>query len=129
MKKQIEIVVAVIKENHRILALQKGYGTFKGLWEFPGGKIEANETKEEALIREIKEELDVEIEVGEHIGSFAYEYDAFDLKMDAYFVEDVKGILVLKEHWDLKWLDKHTLGDVNWIEGSKELVEQLKKKL
>ena len=118
--KTIRVVAAVIKavkEDGRtmIFATQRGYGEFKGGWEFPGGKIEAGETPQEALKREIMEELDTEITVGKLIDTIEYEYPTFHLSMDCFWCEVVKGELVLKEAEDAKWLKKDELGEIAWL--------------
>ena len=109
--KIIRVVAAVIKAVNEygepiIFATQRGYGEFKGGWEFPGGKIEVGETSQEALKREIVEELDIEISVGELIDTIEYDYPEFHLSMDCFWCEIVNGNLVLKEHEDARWLTK-----------------------
>ena len=96
--KTVRVVAAVIRDNNRIFATQRGYGDLKGGWEFPGGKIEKGETPQEALKREICEELDTEILVGELIDTIEFDYPTFHLSMDCFWCEVVKGDLVLKEH-------------------------------
>ena len=118
--KTIRVVAAVIKaENEKeqpvIFATQRGYGEFKGGWEFPGGKIEAGETPQKALIREIKEELDADIVVGDLIDTIEYDYPDFHLSMDCFICKIKKGDLVLKEHEAAKWLTKEKLGTVEWL--------------
>ena len=95
--KTVRVVAAVIRDGDRIFATARGYGEYKGWWEFPGGKIEAGETPEEALVREIHEELDTEIQVGELIETIEYDYPTFHLSMDCFWAEVVAGRLVLKE--------------------------------
>ena len=102
--KQIHVVAAIIKADNKIFATQRGYGEFQGMWEFPGGKIEANESKEAALIREIKEELDVDIQVEDWITRLEYDYPNFHLSMDCFFASIISGEMVLKEHMAAKWL-------------------------
>ena len=104
--KTIRVVAAVIRKGDKIFATQRGYGDLKGGWEFPGGKIEDGETPQEALKREIEEELDTEILVGELIDTIEYDYPNFHLSMDCFWCEIVKGDLVLKEHGVAKWLKK-----------------------
>ena len=128
--KTIRVVAAVIKavkEDGRtmIFATQRGYGEFKGGWEFPGGKIEAGETSQEALKREIMEELDTEITVGKLIDTIEYEYPTFHLSMDCFWCEVVKGELVLKEAEDAKWLKKDELGEIAWLPADVELIEKI----
>lgn len=132
--KTIRVVAAVIKaENEQgepiIFSTQRGYGEFKGGWEFPGGKIEAGETPQEALKREIMEELDTEIEVGERIDTVEYDYPSFHLSMDCFWVEIVGGDLNLKEHEAAKWLGKRELGSVAWLPADLTLIDKIAKAL
>ena len=132
--KTIRVVAAVIKsinENGEpiIFATQRGYGEFKDGWEFPGGKIEEGETPQEALKREIREELDTEISVGELIDTIEYDYPAFHLSMDCFWCEIVKGDLVLKEHKTARWLDSKSINDVEWLPADITLVEKIKRAL
>ena len=108
-----------------IFATQRGYGDFKGGWEFPGGKIEEGETPQEALKREIMEELDTEISVGELIETVEYDYPTFHLSMDCFWCEIIKGDLVLKEHEAAKWLTKKQLDDAEWLPADLTVVEKL----
>ncbi|MCR5202782.1 MAG: (deoxy)nucleoside triphosphate pyrophosphohydrolase [Lachnospiraceae bacterium] len=128
--KIIKVVAAVIKSTNEqaepiIFATQRGYGEFKGGWEFPGGKIEAGETPQEALKREIMEELDTEIVVGDFIHTIEYDYPNFHLSMDCFWCEVSHGALVLKEHLMAKWLTKTQLYDVDWLPADIELVEKI----
>ncbi|MFR1412930.1 MAG: (deoxy)nucleoside triphosphate pyrophosphohydrolase [Lachnospiraceae bacterium] len=130
--KIIRVVAAVIKAVNEkgepiIFATQRGYGDFKGGWEFPGGKIEDGETTQKALKREIMEELDTEISVGELIDTIEYDYPDFHLSMDCFWCEIVKGDLVLKEHEDARWLTKEQLGDVKWLPADITLIERIRK--
>lgn len=132
--KTVRVVAAVIKAKNEIgepiiFATQRGYGEFKGGWEFPGGKIEDGETPQEALKREIMEELDTEIAVGELIETIEYDYPTFHLSMDCFWCEIVKGDLVLKEHEAAKWLKKEQLDDVEWLPADVTVIETIKKKL
>lgn len=132
--KTVRVVAAVIKsinENGEpiIFATQRGYGDFKGGWEFPGGKIEEGETPQEALKREIMEELDTEISVGELINTVEYDYPTFHLSMDCFWCEIVKGDLVLKEHEAAKWVTKEQLNSVEWLPADIKLVENISTKL
>ena len=129
--KTIRVVAAIIKavnENGEpiIFATQRGYGDFKGGWEFPGGKIEVGETPQEALVREIKEELETEISVGELIDTIEYDYPTFHLSMDCFWAQIVSGDLVLKEHEAAKWLTKDELDSVDWLPADITLVDQVK---
>lgn len=129
--KTIRVVAAIIKtttENGTplIFATQRGYGDFKGGWEFPGGKIEAGETPQEALVREIKEELETEIIVGELIDTIEYDYPTFHLSMDCFWAEIVSGDLVLKEHEAAKWLTREELDSVEWLPADITLIEKIK---
>ena len=126
--KTVKVVAAVIKALNQegepiIFATQRGYGEFKDGWEFPGGKIEEGETPQEALKREIMEELDTEITVGKLIDTIEYEYPTFHLSMDCFWCEVVKGELVLKEAEDAKWLKKDELGEIAWFPADVELIE------
>lgn len=125
--KTVRVVAAVIKADNKIFATQRGYGEFKGGWEFPGGKIEPGETPQEALKREILEELDTEISVGELIDTIEYDYPTFHLSMDCFWCEIVKGDLVLKEHEAARWLDADTLDDVEWLPADIALIDKIKK--
>ena len=127
--KTIRVVAAVILSEGKIFATQRGYGDFKGDWEFPGGKIEDGETPEEALKREILEELDTEITVGELIDTIEYDYQTFHLSMDCFWCEVVSGKLVLKEHEAARWLDKENLYSVEWLPADVSLIEKIELKL
>ena len=129
--KTVRVVAAVIKainENGEpiIFATQRGYGEFKGGWEFPGGKIEAGETPQEALKREIMEELDTEISVGDLIETIEYDYPTFHLSMDCFWCEVIDGELKLLEAEAAKWLTKETIYDVKWLPADITLVEKIK---
>ena len=130
--KTIRVVAAIIKavnENGEpiIFATQRGYGDFKGGLEFPGGKIEEGETSQEALIREIKEELETEITVGELIDTIEYDYPTFHLSMDCFWAEIVSGDLVLTEHEAAKWLTKDELDSVEWLPADITLIDKMRK--
>ena len=124
--KTIRVVAAIIVDNGKIFATQRRYGDFKGGWEFPGGKIEVGETPQEALIREIKEELEVDIKVGDLIDTVEYDYPTFHLSMDCFWAEIVSGNLVLREHEAAKWLIKDELDSVAWLPADVTLVEKIK---
>lgn len=130
--KTICVVAAVIKAVNEqgkeiILATQRGYGEFKGGWEFPGGKLEEGETPQEALIREIKEELDADIFVGDLIDIVEYDYPTFHLSMKCFWCELQSEHLVLNEHEDAKWLSKDQLGTVSWLPADVTLVKKIAK--
>lgn len=127
--KTIKVAAAIIIHNNRIFATQRGYGEFKDGWEFPGGKIEPGETSREALVREIKEELDIEIEVKDFLETVEYDYPQFHLSMDCFFCMIKAGELVLKEHEAAKWLTKETLDSVDWLPADKGLVEGIREYL
>lgn len=121
--KTIRVVAAVIRDKEKIFATARGYGEFKGQWEFPGGKIEQGETPQEALKREIKEELATEIEVGELIHTIEYDYPTFHLSMDCFWCSIRKGKLILLEAEDAKWLTKDLLRSVQWLPADLELID------
>lgn len=124
--KTIEVVAAIIKNENKIFATQRGYGEFKDGWEFPGGKIETGETPEEALIREIKEELNTEIKVGQLLDTVEYDYSQFHLTMHCYLCTIKSGKLELKEHEAAKWLTEDTLDSVEWLPADLGLIEKMK---
>ena len=124
--KKVEVVAAVIRDKDKIFATQRGYGEFKDGWEFPGGKMEPGETPQQALVREIKEELDTEIEVQELIDTVDYDYPTFHLTMHCFWARIKEGNLILKEHEAAKWLTKDTLNTVNWLPADEGLIKQLK---
>lgn len=124
--KTVRVVAAVIRDNDRIFATARGYGNLKGGWEFPGGKIEAGETSEAALKREIMEELDIEISVGSLIDTIEYDYPAFHLSMDCFWCEIVSGEIVLKEAEAARWLTKEALDSVEWLPADITLIEKIR---
>ena len=129
--KTVKVVAAIIKavnENGEtiIFATQRGYGDFKGGWEFPGGKIESGETPQEALKREIIEELDTEVSVGELMDTVEYDYPQFHLSMDCFWCQIVRGNLVLKEHEAARWLTKDELNNVEWLPADITLIAKIR---
>ena len=127
--KTVRVVAAIIIENDKVFATQRGYGEFKDGWEFPGGKIEPGETPEEAIVREIKEELDTEVEVIELLDTVEYDYPNFHLSMGCFICKIKSGDLVLKEHEAAKWLTKDRLGSVEWLPADMGLVREIEKYL
>ncbi|MDE7233413.1 MAG: (deoxy)nucleoside triphosphate pyrophosphohydrolase [Lachnospiraceae bacterium] len=131
--KTIRVVAAIICDNmeapSRIFATAKGYGEFKGQWEFPGGKIETGEAPEDALRREIREELDTDIEVGRLLTTIEYDYPAFHLSMDCFWAQVKTGELVLKEAEAARWLTRKELYDMKWLPADLSLIEMIEKRL
>ena len=121
----VRVVAAIIINDGKVFATQRGYGEFKDGWEFPGGKIDAGETPEEALVREIKEELDTEVEVKELLETVEYDYPKFHLSMDCFICKIKAGELVLKEHEASQWLTKETLDSVEWLPADLGLIEKI----
>lgn len=124
--KTIRVVAAIIRDKDKIFATQRGYGEFKDGWEFPGGKIEEGETPQDALKREIMEELDTEITVGELIDIIEYDYPTFHLSMDCFWAEVITGHLVLKEAEAAKWLTKEQLDSVDWLPADVTLIDKIR---
>ena len=127
--KTVRVVAAVIRKDDKIFATQRGYGEFKDGWEFPGGKIEDGETPEQALAREIREELDTEIQVGKLIDTIEYDYPKFHLSMDCFWCEIMQGGLELKEHEAARWLSKEELYSVDWLPADVGVVEKIEEEL
>jgi 8-oxo-dGTP diphosphatase len=131
--KTIKVVAAVIcdsiKEKNKIFATARGYGDYKGGWEFPGGKVEEGETPQEALVREIQEELDTLIEVGPFIDTIEYDYPTFHLSMDCFWCSIKEGHLTLKEHEAAKWLDIKTIDSVEWLPADITLIDKIKERI
>lgn len=124
--KTIKVVAAIIIHSGKVFATQRGYGEFKDGWEFPGGKVEPDETPQEALMREIREELDTEIEVGELLDTVEHDYPKFHLSMDCFICKVKSGDLVLKEHEAARWLTQDTLDSVDWLPADLGLIENIK---
>ena len=124
--KTIRVVAAVIRDKEKIFATARGYGEFKGQWEFPGGKVEPGETPQQALKREIMEELNTEIEVGELIDTIEYDYPTFHLSMDCFWAKVNVGDLELKEAEAAKWLTKDELDSVAWLPADITLIGKIK---
>ena len=127
--KQIEVVAAIIRKGDKILATQRGYGEWKDWWEFPGGKMEAGETPECALVREILEELSAEISVDEYLCTINYDYPQFHLTMHCYLCSLVTEALHLNEHEAAKWLEKDELDSVKWLPADYEVLEEVRSKI
>ena len=123
--KTVRVVAAVICSEDKIFATARGYGEFKGQWEFPGGKIEPGETPQEALVREIQEELDVKIEVGDLIDTIEYDYPSFHLSMDCFWCNITEGEITLKEAENARWLCKDEIYSVDWLPADMKLIEKL----
>ncbi len=124
--KTTKVVAAVIVDGDQIFVTQRGYGDYKDGWEFPGGKVELGEAPEEALVREIKEELDTEIEVGEKLATVEYDYPDFHLSMDCFLCRVKSGKLLLKEHEAAKWVTEDTLDTVDWLPADLTLLPKLR---
>lgn len=121
----IDVVAALIIHDRRIFATQRGYGEWKGYWEFPGGKVEPGETPEEALVREIREELAAEISVGRFVTTIEWDYPAFHLSMRCYLCNVVSGSLTLLEHEAATWLDREHLRSVRWLPADKTILDEI----
>ena len=125
-RKTVAVVAAIIVKQDKFLATQRGYGDFAGGWEFPGGKVEPNETPEQALAREIKEELGADITVGEYLVTSEYDYETFHLSMRCYFCSLLSDHVDLFEHSDAKWLDMGTIDSVDWLPADIQVVDAIK---
>lgn len=124
-RKHIEVVAAVIRRSDRVFATQRGYGEWKDWWEFPGGKVEAGETPEQALIREIHEELAADISVGRLIRTVEWDYPAFHLTMHCYWCALTCEALHLNEHEAARWLSAEGLSEVHWLPADRTLIDEL----
>ena len=127
--KTIHVVAAVIRDGNRIFATQRGYGAYKDYWEFPGGKIEPGETPQQALVREIEEELDTEIDVGDLLTTIEYDYPEFHLSMQCFWCKVAEGKLTLKEHEAAQWLDAESLDSVAWLPADLAILPLIKAKM
>lgn len=131
--KTVRVVAAIIRDllgsKTKILATKRGYGEFKGKWEFPGGKIEIGETPQQALIREIQEELDVTIAIDSFIYTIEYDYPAFHLSMDCFWCSILDGKIILKEAADARWISVDELYDIDWLPADRELIERIRNSL
>ena len=127
--KTINVVAALITDGKRVFATARGYGNYKGWCEFPGGKVEQGETPEDALVREIREELDSEIRVDEYIETIEYDYPEFHLSMRCYWCSLLSGNLVLKEAEDAKWLDVEHIDSVKWLPTDISLIDKIKNRM
>lgn len=127
--KTIQVVAALIVHEERIFATQRGYGEWKGWWEFPGGKVEQHETPEEALAREIREELATEISVGRYVTTIEWDYPTFHLSMRCYLCSVVSGSLTLLEHEAAAWLDRSHLREVNWLPADLSIMDEVEELL
>lgn len=131
--KVVKVVAAVICDSfdrkEKIFATSRGYGEYKGWWEFPGGKVEAGETPQQALVREIEEELDTKIRIGELISTVEYDYPEFHLSMDCFWCEIMEGSLKLKEAQDGRWLTRDELYEPNWLPADISLIEEIERQM
>ena len=127
--KTANVVAAIIRDGDKVFATQRGYGDYKDGWEFPGGKIEAGESPQQALVREIKEELDTDIAVGDCLTTVEYDYPAFHLSMQCFWCKIVDGKPVLKEHEAARWLDADHIDSVDWLPADLTIIELIKDKM
>lgn len=127
--KTVKVVAAVLHSDDKVFATARGYGDYKGQWEFPGGKIEPGELPQQALTREIREELDTDIEVGDLIGTVEYDYPTFHLSMDCFWCTVVNGNLILKEAQEARWLGKSEIYSVQWLPADITIIDRIVKQL
>lgn len=127
--KTINVVAAIIKKDDKIFATQRGYGEFKDGWEFPGGKVEENETPEDAIVREIKEELNTTIKVDKYLDTIEHDYPKFHLSMRCYLCSIVSGNLDLLEAEDAKWLSKDDINTIDWLPADIKILDKVKENL
>lgn len=127
--KTVNVVAAIIRDGNKIFATQRGYGEYKDRWEFPGGKIEQGETPQQALVREIKEELDTEIDVGDLLTTIEYDYPQFHLSMQCFWCQIIEGTPVLKEHEAARWLDLEHIDSVDWLPADQSIIVLIKEKM
>ncbi len=128
-RRKIEVVAAIIIENGKLFATQRGYGDFKDGWEFPGGKMEPGETKEQALARELREELEIKVEVGKLIKTIEYDYPKFHLTMHCMLTKILDGVPKLLEHEDATWVDKNTIDTLAWLPADIGIIPDIKRLL
>ena len=127
--KTVNVVAAIIREGNKVFATQRGYGDYKDGWEFPGGKIEQGETPQQALAREIKEELDTNIVIGNLLTTIEHDYPAFHLSMQCFWCRIVEGTPVLKEHEAARWLDLEHIDSVEWLPADQTIISLIKEKM
>lgn len=127
--KTVKVVAAIIRNGNKVFATQRGYGDYKDGWEFPGGKIEPGESPQQALVREIKEELDTDIAVGDYLTTIEYDYPAFHLSMQCFWCRIVDGTPVLKEHEAARWLDVDHIDSVDWLPADLTIIGLIKDRM
>lgn len=127
--KTVKVVAAIIRDGNKVFATQRGYGDYKDGWEFPGGKVEPGETAQQALVREIKEELDTDIAVGDYLTTIEYDYPTFHLSMQCFWCRIVDGPPVLKEHEAARWLDVDHIDSVEWLPADLTIIDLIKDKM
>ena len=127
--KTVKVVAAIIRDGNKVFATQRGYGDYKDGWEFPGGKVEPGETAQQALVREIKEELDTDIAVEDYLTTIEYDYPTFHLSMQCFWCRIVDGTPVLKEHEAARWLDVDHIDSVEWLPADLTIIDLIKDKM